>query len=255
VQEPNGAVGGHPAIFWVTDPPHSSFNALVSDGTYIYKVYYVIICHEDGLPAVRQMLDTFRCAGEPAVPCAGEPAVPAEIPEDVWRQALEVCTREASEDLDPIATETMTPVQADLLETETATYTDPVYGFSFTYPSNWQVEVRNEHFIRVKGPQEMFLSIGVKRGGEEVQIQRTGVGAGEIDTRGTVDFLDTTVSRDVLVYEGKVKEVLYNYALETTAHEHVFTLSLSSAASDYESSDIPQAVQHTADDILASFSF
>jgi hypothetical protein len=247
VQDPNGTVGGHPAIFWVKDSRHCSFNALVSDGTYIYKVYYVIICHEDGLPAVRQMLDTFRFAGEPAVS--------AEIPADVWQQALEVCTREASEDLDPIATETMTPVQADLLETETATYTDPVYGFSFTYPSNWQVEVRNEHFIRVKGPQELFLSIGVKRGGEEVQIQRTGVGAGEIDTRGTVDFLDTTVSRDVLVYEGKVKEVLYNYALETTAHEHVFTLSLSSAASDYESIDIPQAVQHTADDILASFSF
>jgi hypothetical protein len=83
VQEPNGAVGGHPAIFWVTDPPHSSFNALVSDGTYIYKVYYVITCHEDGLPAVRQMLDTFRFAGEPAVP--------AEIPEDVWQQVRAVC--------------------------------------------------------------------------------------------------------------------------------------------------------------------
>jgi hypothetical protein len=247
VREPNGAVGGHPAIFWVTDPPHSSFNALVSDGTYIYKVYYVIICHEDGLPAVRQMLDTFRFAGEPAVP--------AEIPEDVWQQARAVCTREASEDLDPIATETMTPVQADLLETETATYADPVYGFSFTYPSNWQVEVRDEHFIRVKGPQEMFLSIGVKRSGEDVQIQRTGVGAGEIASQGTVDFLGTTVSRDVLVYEEKVKEVLYNYGLETTAHEHVFTLSLSSAASDYESIDIPQAVQHITDDILASFSF
>jgi hypothetical protein len=35
------------------------------------------------LPAVRQMLDTFRFAGEPAVP--------AEIPEDVWQQALDVC--------------------------------------------------------------------------------------------------------------------------------------------------------------------
>jgi hypothetical protein len=29
------------------------------------------------------MLDTFRFAGEPAVP--------AEIPEDVWQQALDVC--------------------------------------------------------------------------------------------------------------------------------------------------------------------
>jgi hypothetical protein len=79
VQEPNGAVGGHPAIFWVTDPPHSSFNALVSDGTYIYKVYYVITCHEDGLPAVRQMLDTFRFAGEPAIPA------------DIWQQVRAVC--------------------------------------------------------------------------------------------------------------------------------------------------------------------
>ena len=83
VQDPNGTVGGHPAIFWVTDPPHSSFNALVSDGTYIYKVYYVITCHEDGLPAARQMLDTFRFSGEPAIP--------ADIPEDIWQQALEVC--------------------------------------------------------------------------------------------------------------------------------------------------------------------
>ena len=168
---------------------------------------------------------------------------------------LNSCAMEASENLEPVATETMTPTQADTLERETATYTDPVYGFSFTYPSNWQVEVRNEHFIRVKGPQEVFLSIGVKCSGEEVQIQRTGVGAGEIASQGTVDFLDTTASRDVLVYEGKVKEVLYNYGLETTAHEHVFTLNLSSAASDYESIDITQSVQRTADEIVASFSF
>ncbi len=83
VQDPNGTVGGHPAIFWVKDSRHCSFNTLVSDGTYIYKVYYVIICHEDGLPTVRQMLDTFRFSGEPAIP--------ADIPENIWQQALEVC--------------------------------------------------------------------------------------------------------------------------------------------------------------------
>jgi len=85
VTEPNGSVGGHPAVFFVMGPegPQPMFTVLFSDGTYIYRFWHTMTCHEDGLPAVRQMLDSFRFRGEPAVP--------AEVPEDVWQQALDIC--------------------------------------------------------------------------------------------------------------------------------------------------------------------
>lgn len=85
VMEPNGSVGGHPAVFFVMGPegPQPLFTVLFSDDTYIYRVWYTMTCYEDGLPALRRLLDSFRFRGEPAVP--------AEIPKDVWQQALDIC--------------------------------------------------------------------------------------------------------------------------------------------------------------------
>lgn len=83
--EPNATVAGHPAVVFVMGPegPQSLLTVFFGDGIHIYRLWYTITCTEGELLAVRQMLDSFRFAGQPAVP--------AEIPEDLWQQALDVC--------------------------------------------------------------------------------------------------------------------------------------------------------------------
>jgi len=137
------------------------------------------------------------------------------------------------------------------------TYTHPTHGFSFRYPPGWHVDPSpaGPNFVRVRptaGP-DMELTVGVRRPDEAVPIQRTGVGAGDVETRGSVRFLGREVAREVLVYEGKVQAVLYNNAVEIDADGLIFTLSLDGAGPDYDAVDIPADVQTIADKIVGSF--
>ncbi len=137
------------------------------------------------------------------------------------------------------------------------TYTHPIHGFSFRYPPGWQVDSSpaGPNFVRVRprsGP-DVELAVGVRRPDEDVPIQRTGVGAGDVETRGSARFLGREVAREVLVYEGKVKAVLYNNAVEIDVDGLVFTLSLDSVGPDYDAVDIPPDVQAIVDKIVGSF--
>ena len=63
-----------------------------------------------------------------------------------------------------------------------------------------------------------------------------------------------TLHRDLLVYGGKVKEVLYQGDCEFSVGDLVFTLALDyKGASSYEDANIPQDAQREADQILESF--
>lgn len=99
----------------------------------------------------------------------------------------------------------------------------------------------------------LALSIGFRRSTEEAPIQRTGVGAGELIGKGTVLFLGRELSRDVLVYQGKEKAVLYSYGLEIAVDDLIFTLSLDDHSPDYESVVIEQDIQAQVDEIVESF--
>lgn len=134
------------------------------------------------------------------------------------------------------------------------TYTNAAYGFSFRYPSDWRPE-EAPNFLRFHHLQHpmLVLTIGFRRQAEDAPIQRTGVGAGDIVTKGTVTFFGRELSRDVLLYQGKEKAVLYNYALEVKVDELVFTLSLDDYSPDYASVVIGPAIQAQADEIIESF--
>ena len=107
--------------------------------------------------------------------------------------------------------------------------------------------------VRPTAGPDVELTVGVRRPDEGVPIQRTGVGAGDVETRGSTRFLGREVAREVLVYEGKVKTVLYNNAVEIDVDGLVFTLSLDSVGPDYDAVDIPPEVQTIADKIVGSF--
>ncbi len=137
-------------------------------------------------------------------------------------------------------------------------YAHAKYGFSFRYPPDWTLEepqdpvhTMKDHLIWLKSSQAV-LAIGFKHLDEDVLITRTGVGAGDLVTRGTVIFLGEPVSRDVLVLEGRDMAVLYNSAGETQRNDLVFTLSLDYVG-ESSATTLQKDVQAVADMIVTSF--
>ncbi len=158
----------------------------------------------------------------------------------------------------PAAVETPVPVVVD--GRQIWRYTDPTYGVRLDYPPAWTLLARSDpHRIALR-QGEFVLNIGVKRVGESEAIVRTGVGAGDLVTRGQVSILGQQVSRDVLVYQAKDKGVLYNQAKEFAVGNLVFTISLDSypdpaqpAIYHYDTVELAPDVQAEADRIVASF--
>lgn len=132
-------------------------------------------------------------------------------------------------------------------------YTNSVYDFSFSFPPDWTLEEAG-HFVHLRY-QTLALSIGFKRSSENIHIVRTGVAAGDLVTKGSISFLGTCqLSRDVLVYEGKEKALLYNSAGEIKVGDLIFTLSLDFFVQrDYSALGLGSDVQAQADKIVESF--
>ncbi|HLO18251.1 MAG TPA: hypothetical protein VK206_25695 [Anaerolineales bacterium] len=129
------------------------------------------------------------------------------------------------------------------------------YGFSLAIPRQWGICIRYENSIYIcpRPSSTISLTVGFRRTAEDLTIQRTGVGAGEVVTEGKVYFLGEQISRDILIYQDKVKAVLYNNAVETKRDNLVFTLSLDDWKTDYEAVSLSPEVQATADKIIESF--
>lgn len=157
----------------------------------------------------------------------------------------------------PVLAPTPTPIiQPDPSRQGWTTYHNTAYGFSFQYSSTWELDEGVgdlPNFIHLKS-ETGTLIIGYRRATQQARIQRTGTGAGDFVRAGSIQFLDKTLQRDLLVYGGKVKEVFYQGDCEFRVGDLVFTLGLNNnAGSRYEDADIPVDVQEEADQILESF--
>lgn len=133
-------------------------------------------------------------------------------------------------------------------------YTHPIYGFSFDFSPDWTL-VEGPHYLCLNHKfQNLTLIVGYKRFTESANIQRSGIGAGDVVTRGWVSFMGQSASRNILVHQGKDKAVLYNNAEEIRVDDLVFTLSLDDfRRNDYEAIVISPKVQKEVDQIVESF--
>lgn len=113
-------------------------------------------------------------------------------------------------------------------------YINAKYCFTFTFPSDWTL-VASPHFVALS-KDAISLVIGFRKDGEKIAIQRTGVGSGEIETIGAIVFLGQEISKEFLVDEGKIQEVLFQYGTEILADDLVFTISGGNYAANYDSS-------------------
>lgn len=226
------------------------------------------------------------CVSQDGIPTTREPVpeTPASIPtEGIRALPTQTTEREATSDVtaaptaQPTHTGTSSPTPQQTLlflpecdpsadgavvptpdETDTipgwVRYANPTNGFSFRYPPDWTI-VEGPHYLCLNHPSalEARLVVGFKRAGENLTIQRSGVGAGDIVKVGSVTFLGQEVSREVVVFQGKDKAVLYNNGTEIHVGDLVFTLNLDDFRMDYEAVDLPEDVQDVVDEIVESF--
>ncbi len=153
----------------------------------------------------------------------------------------------------PPATQVPSPEPTFTLEEDGGTYTNPEYGFTFQYPSDWMIQDQGTHFVRLgRGPLSLY--IGYMWVYESVDIfNRTGLPAGDFETRGTASFLGQDVTREVLSYQGQDRVVFYNGAgSRILAGDLVFTMYLDNLATD-ASAGLSGGLESAADEILQSF--
>lgn len=141
-------------------------------------------------------------------------------------------------------------------------YVEPGYGFKFRYPPEWTAELdlrpettTYQHLLWLKAPSKpvggVQMMIAFERVGENHGLQRTGIGAGDLVDRGSVQFLGEPTRRIVLVLEGLDMEVLYGATGVFERGDLRFALSL-----DYvgvERRGLTPELEQTADLIVASF--
>ncbi len=133
-------------------------------------------------------------------------------------------------------------------------YTNETYGFSLAFPPGWElIEGQNYVCVRPQYKPTTILIVGFRRDSEDLPIQRTGVGAGDISTIGKVNFLGQEISRDVLRYQNKDKAILYNFGMEINTDGMIFTLSLEDFHTDYDMAELSVSIQSTTDTIIESF--
>jgi hypothetical protein len=135
------------------------------------------------------------------------------------------------------------------------TYTNEAYGFSFKYPLTfgipyWELS-EDDHVVKLC-KDTACLVIGYLGKGEDI-ILRSGMPAGTLEERGTVNALGQTLTRSVLVYEGKDKAVLYGAAKEIQTRDLRFLISLDELGRiDYKDIELPAELQTEVDSIVAS---
>lgn len=141
-------------------------------------------------------------------------------------------------------------------------YVESNYGFKFRYPPDWtaELDLRNDstsyqHLLWLRAPQKpaagVEMIIAFERIGENIGIQRTGIGAGELIERDSVVFFGEPAKRFVLVLEGKDMEVMYGNTGAFERGNMRFAISLSYVG--IERIGLTPELEQIADLIVASF--
>jgi hypothetical protein len=127
-------------------------------------------------------------------------------------------------------------------------------GFSFHYPPDWTLEERPHVLIfRHQVVDTLWFTVEYHRVDEDRWLFRTGMPAGDFVPKGSVTCLGQEISRDVLVYEGKEKLVLYNYSSAIPWESIGFNFVLEDEQGDYETVELPEDVQSQIDQVVTSF--
>jgi inhibitor of cysteine peptidase len=144
------------------------------------------------------------------------------------------------------------------------TYTNASYGFTFQYPPEWKLEetrntakspnTLNGHAVWLipNSDNDILFQIAFKRTSEDIIIQRSGLGSGDLVAWGKVLFLGAEIQRNVLVAQGRHMTVMYTGPGAIQRGELVFTFNLDYLGANQQAS-LTDGVEANADAIVASF--
>jgi hypothetical protein len=176
----------------------------------------------------------------------------------------------------PIPTDTLIPNPEPLFQCRLATTTaadkypgwfqciNARYGFSFRYPADWKLKeivdpdnTMSGHVVHLTHPTDpsVRMIIAFKRANEDRRIAPTGIGSGELISRGVVSLLGQEVERIVLVALEKDMAVYYGWPRSAAkVADLVFWLALDCActAGDPAVTGLTLAVERIADAIVES---
>lgn len=134
-------------------------------------------------------------------------------------------------------------------------YINAGYCFAFSYPPDWIVTAA-KNFVAVSPRTDptIALTIGFRKNTENIRIVPTGLSAGDTIEAGEVRFMGKNISKVNLVYEGKIKKVLYNMG-EIPVDDLRYFLALSDYRSDvpYEAISLSDTLIATSDAIVGTF--
>jgi hypothetical protein len=164
----------------------------------------------------------------------------------------------------PTATPEPTVLPPLVIDDTWATYTNDKYGFSFRYPVDWKlkeitgpVDTMSGHAVHLLHPTDLTVRmiIAFKRADEDRPITPTGMGGGELVSRGSVSLLEQQVERIVRVELRKDMAVYYGWPRSpATGGDLVFWLALDCACSagDPTVTGLTPEVEQIADAIVES---
>ena len=127
-------------------------------------------------------------------------------------------------------------------------YSNETYEFTFRYPAAWTLKEESSLLMLSRGT--LLFAVAFQRQGEDVPSPWTGMPAGDIESRGTIMFLEQEIDKQALVYEGKVKGLSYGAEVD----DLLFFIRLDDVAQvDYGAIEISKSTQDEIDQIVGSF--
>jgi hypothetical protein len=124
---------------------------------------------------------------------------------------------------------------------------DEDYGFVLRYPPSWTMERRDRILDLCQGSMRLLLVY--RRQGEDYVRHWTGIPAGDLQEKSTVSIPGGEVVRQALVYEGKLKVLLYR----ATVGDLEFSARLDDMGTlPYQDVQLPEDLWNQADQIVGS---
>ncbi|MGA9531532.1 MAG: hypothetical protein WBR18_02345 [Anaerolineales bacterium] len=136
---------------------------------------------------------------------------------------------------------------------ETLSYTNSYYGFTFDYPTSWTLTEEDHGVVLSKGSNRLAIQYRWVSENTDPNFGRTGMAAGTPIYSGKISFMDQLIPEYIVELDHQRKYVLYSESGQVELGQLVFAIVLEDLETDYMILDLPEGAINEARHILESF--